>query len=80
MHTNVALLLGRLATDSQLRRRFADDPMGLLSSLVERGFELTTVEIDALASLDPEAIKTFASALDRRLRHAVTTTTQGDNR
>jgi len=79
MQTNVALLLGRLATDPRLRRRFAADPRGLLSGLVERGFELTAVEIDALASLDPEAIRTFASALDRRLRHAVTTTAQGDD-
>jgi hypothetical protein len=76
MHKNVELLLGRLVTDSYLLRRFAQDPGGFLRSLVERGFELTTVEVDALTSLDPAAVDTFAGVLDRRLRHAAITTTQ----
>lgn len=72
MHKNVELLIGRLATDPVFRRRFAGDPRGLLRELVARGFELTSVEIDALASLDVSAVGAFAKALDRRLRHAAT--------
>mgnify|MGYP001299829529 CR=1 FL=1 len=70
MHKNVELLIGRLATDPAFRRRFAADPGGLLRELTARGVELTSVEIDALASLDASAIGAFAASLDRRLRHA----------
>lgn len=70
MHKNVELLIGQLATDPGLRRRFAADPRGLLAGLVGRGVELTEVEVDALAALDPEAIAAFACLLDRRIRRA----------
>ncbi len=81
MHKNVEILIGRLATDPRLRRRFAADPVGVLRELVERGFELTAVEMDALASLDPDAIGAFAGVLDRRLRLAATTNTnEGEGR
>jgi len=36
--------------------------------LVAQGYELSSVEIDALASTDPGAIRTFADTLDPRLR------------
>jgi hypothetical protein len=72
MHKTVELLLGRLATDPRFRLRFRRDPAGLLHDLAAQGLELTTVEIDALASLDPEAIDAFAGTLDRRLRRATT--------
>jgi hypothetical protein len=70
MHRNVEALIGRLATDSNLRRRFAGDPMGLLETLIAEGFELTEVELAALAATDPRAIDRFSSALDSRLRKA----------
>ena len=70
MHKNVEALLGRLATDPALRKRFASDAASLLRELTERGFELTKVEIDALASTDPRALSAFAAALDGRLRKA----------
>jgi hypothetical protein len=79
MHKNVELLIGRLATDPRFRRRFAEDAGALLRDLVSRGFELTTVEADALASLDPEAIDVFASVVDRRLRHAAPPTLNSGN-
>lgn len=72
MHKNVELLIGRLATHPELRRRFAGDTQAMLRDLVEHGFELTSVEMDALAALDLEAIDTFAGTLDRRLRRAAT--------
>ena len=74
MHKNIEVLIGRLATDSKLRARFAEDARALLQELVERGLELTGVEIDALARTAPDALRVFAASLDRRLRHGATPT------
>ena len=70
MHRNVETLIGRLVTDPELRRRFSKDPAGVLRELRDQGFELTDVEREALASTDPDAIRAFADALDRRIRKA----------
>lgn len=70
MHRNVETLIGRLATDPMLCRRFAEGPAALLGELCEQGLELTPVEIAALAATDPQAIRRFAEALDPRLRKA----------
>lgn len=67
MHKNVEVLIGRLATYPALRKRFTDDPRGVLTTLAERGLELTSVEIDALAALEPNALDVFAASLDPRL-------------
>jgi len=69
-HRNVETLIGRLATDPVLRRRFGQDPAAVLGELRDQGVELTPVEIEALASTDPEALRAFAEALDRRIRKA----------
>jgi hypothetical protein len=70
MHKHVEQLLGRLATDPKLRRRFAANPGALLRELAESGLELTEIEFEALATTDPEALRAFAAALDARLRRA----------
>ena len=75
MHKNVETLIGRLVTDPKLRRRFAASPAALLTEICEQGLELTGVEIEALAATDPEALHSFAGALDRRLRKADKETT-----
>ncbi len=64
MHRNVELLIGRLSTDSELRRRFANQP---IEALREQGLELTELEQAALAATDPEAFGALAAALDARL-------------
>jgi dienelactone hydrolase len=69
-HRNVETLLGRLLTDPALRRRFAADPTAVLAELRDQGLELTAIEIEALASTEPEALGRLAEALDRRLRKA----------
>ena len=69
-HRNVETLIGRLATDPNLRRRFLEDPAQILHEFEEQGFELTAVELEALAAIDGEAIRSFAGALDRRIRRA----------
>lgn len=71
MHKHIESLIGRLATDPVLRNRFAANPMGLLEQVREQGFELTEVELEALAATDPAALHRFAEALDRRLRKAL---------
>jgi hypothetical protein len=70
-HRHVENLIGRLATDPGLRRRFAEDPAGILRELKDQGYELTRVELDALASTDADALRSFAETLDRRIRRAV---------
>ena len=67
-HRNVEMLIGRLATDAELRRRFEHGPGALLRELIDAGCELTTIEREALATIDSEAIRTFAGTLDSRLR------------
>ena len=69
-HRYVETLLGRLATDAATRRRFADDREALLAELQSAGFELTAIELEALASTEPGAIDRFAQSLDQRLRKA----------
>jgi regulator of protease activity HflC (stomatin/prohibitin superfamily) len=69
-HRNVETLIGRLATDPLLRRRFADDPARVVQEFRDQGYELTPVEVDALSLTDADAIHSFAAALDRRLRKA----------
>ena len=73
-HRNVEALIGRLATDPTLRGRFAENPARLLRELTAEGYELTTVEIEALASTNRDAIHSFADSLDRRIRRAAVNT------
>ena len=70
MHKNVEILLGRLVTDTDLRRRFTESPEALLRELRGRGLELTEVELGAVAATDPRALATLADALDPRVRRA----------
>jgi hypothetical protein len=70
-HRNVESVIGRLATDPGLRRRFAEDPARILRELKDQGYELTHVELDALASTDADALRSFADTLDRRIRRAL---------
>ena len=67
MHRNVEVLIGRLATNPELQRRFAQEPWEVLR---EEGLELTEVETAALAGTDPEALRVFTASLDARLRRA----------
>lgn len=69
-HRNVEALIGRLATDPVFRRRFVADPTAVLDELRAQGYELTLVELEALAATSADAIDSFAKALDRRIRRA----------
>lgn len=65
---NVETLLGRLMTNPTLRRRFAADPAEVLREFQGEGFDLTAIELDALAATDADALGSFAESLDRRIR------------
>jgi hypothetical protein len=67
---SVEILIGRLATDEPLRRRFAANAAEVLRVLEAEGFPVSPVEAAALARLEPAALDRFATALDPRLQKA----------
>lgn len=69
-HRNVETLLCKLATDAEIRRRFFADPSGLLAEFRAQGLELTDIELQALASTKAEAVREFATSVDRRIQKA----------
>ena len=77
---NVETLLGRLATNPIVRRRFAEDPGCVLREFQEEGYELTPIELDALAATKADAIRSFAESIDRRIRRAEPTAETGRGR
>ena len=69
-HRTVEIVLGRLATDEAMRRRFREAPAQALRELLALGLELSPVELAALEKLDPAELHRFAQALDSRLQKA----------
>jgi hypothetical protein len=65
---SVETVLGRLATDETLRRRFHTDRAAVLDELVAQGVLLSDVERRALLELDCGACERFAERLDPRIR------------
>ena len=65
---NVERVIGLLATDEGLRRRFTDNARAVLEELMHRGMELNPCERWALAHLDPNELKRFAESMDARLQ------------
>jgi hypothetical protein len=67
---NVEKIIGLLATDEAIRRRFSEDPQAVLAELAERGVELNPCERWSLARLDPKDLARFAEAIEPRLQKA----------
>jgi hypothetical protein len=67
-HRSVETIIGRLVTDEGFRRRFLTETAAVLDELRQRGCELTPIETQALAAIDPAALRAFASGLDERLQ------------
>ena len=65
---NVERVIGILATDEALRRRFTHDARAVLTELMERGMELTAGEQLSLAGLDPKVLARFSRYIDDRLQ------------
>jgi hypothetical protein len=64
---NVELVIGKLATDEDFRRRFTANPEAALA-LAAGGLELTPVERRALVDLEMDACERFAARLDPRIQ------------
>jgi len=64
----VERIIGLLATDEGLRRRFRKNPRAAIQEMVERGLELNPCEQAALAALDAREVNRFARAIDPRLQ------------
>jgi hypothetical protein len=66
----IEVVVGRLMTDEEFRRRFQTDPLHALAELRDRGTELTHTEIAALLAVDADLWERAAAQLDPRLQKA----------
>jgi hypothetical protein len=64
----VERILGKLATDEEIRQRFRVAPGEALATIAGEVDSLTPVERDALCALDPDLLDRFADALDPRIQ------------
>jgi hypothetical protein len=64
----VQLIIGQILTDEEFRSCFLDQPRATLIALRDRGMELTSVEIDALAQTDRRFWAVGAEWIDTRLQ------------
>jgi hypothetical protein len=66
----IEIVIGRLATDEEVRERFLDDPQEAVAAMRQEGLELTAVEADALSALPRKPLEALADAIDPRLQKA----------
>ena len=64
----VERIIGLLATDEGLRRRFLKNRRAALQEMSARGLELNDCELAALDALDARELMRFAEAIDPRLQ------------
>ena len=65
---SVEIVIGKLATDEEFRRRFEAGRQEALLGLTSAGLHLTPVELRALVEMDSGACRLFARRLDPRLQ------------
>jgi len=65
---NVERVIGRLITDEEFRGRFAENPRTVLEEITACGVELTGLELQVLASLDPDLTERYAQEIDPRIQ------------
>ncbi|MHB8797007.1 MAG: Os1348 family NHLP clan protein [Thermoanaerobaculia bacterium] len=61
-------IIGRLATDEEIRHRFRKDPVATIAAAAGEPESLTAVEREALSSIDPDVLDRLADAIDPRLQ------------
>ena len=64
----VQLIVGQILTDEEFRSDFLERPIETLTSVRDRGLELTNTEVDALAETDPRFWAVGAEWIDERLQ------------
>ena len=67
-HRNVEIIIGRLLTDEDLRRRFSREPGATLDDFCHKGWELSRCEIDALLSGDDAMWTEMARSIPSKLQ------------
>jgi hypothetical protein len=67
---HVERVIGQLATDEALRRRFSKDPRAFLAAMIASGLELNECEQWSLEHLVPDELARFARAIGPRLQKA----------
>ena len=67
-HRSVERTIGRLLTDDGFRRRFIENPAGVINEVVASGLDLNPCERRALVAIDPRLASLFAEALDPSLQ------------
>jgi len=67
---SVEAVIGRLATDEELRARFREAPERTLRDLAEQGLVLTPTEIASLVSCGRRCVDAIAEVIDPRLEKA----------
>jgi hypothetical protein len=75
---SVEIVIGKLASDAELRGRFRRDRLAAIRSLQEQGLELSPVEVASLVSLEADAVDALARALDPRLQKVPLKPVPGD--
>ena len=73
-------IIGRLATDEEIRLRFRRNPAATITAAAGEPEALTNVEREALASIDPEILDRLADAIDPRLQRVRMPAEPGDGR
>ena len=64
----VQLVIGKLVTDEEFRRRFESRAHESLATLCEEGIDLNDIEVAALLETDTRIWSTMANQIDGRLR------------
>ena len=67
---SVEIVIGRLATDEELRERFQHAPERTLRELIAQGLELTESEVASMLACGRRCIDALARELDPRLERA----------
>jgi hypothetical protein len=66
----VERVVGRLITDEEFRVQFTRLPEQTLAALVEQGWELTAIEVDALVQTDTKLWSDGARRINPRLQRS----------
>ena len=61
-------IIGRLATDEEIRLRFRMNPAATIAAAAGEREALTSVELEALSTIDPDVLDRLADAVDPRLQ------------
>jgi hypothetical protein len=67
-HRTIERVIGRLLTDEELRLQFTRSPRGTLAELMEQGWELSRLEVDALLTMEVRLWSDVAARIDPRLQ------------